>query len=72
MVSYVPGEMQERTFLGQEKNRTNPHVSQSWGIQEEQKHKHLVEETTWCWDQRKLSKGKAQDDDKLFSVSPVH
>lgn len=69
MVSYVPGEMQKRTFLGQEKSRTNPDVSQSWGIQEEQKHRHHVEETTWCWDQKK---GMAQDDDKLFPVSPVH
>lgn len=48
MVSYVPGEMQERTFLSQEKSRKTPHISQSWGIQEEQKHRHHVEETTWC------------------------
>lgn len=47
-VSNIPAVAQERTFLGQEKSRTNSDVSQAWGVQQQQKHRYWVEETTWC------------------------
>lgn len=70
-VSYVPAVVQKRTFLGQKESRMNSDVSQTQGIQQEQKHMHHVEETAWCWVQRTLSSGKAQVDDKLFSARPL-
>lgn len=47
-VSNIPAVVQERTSLGQEKSRTNSDVSQVWGVQQQQKHRYQVEETTWC------------------------